>query len=149
MCEKSPLQKLWKPKSGDWVVRKYSNTIVEKNKQEVQILIRDIASGKNTYWVIVNEDGESRLTQGELHKKLFTCLFRQDQLQKMYEPSGLSDFMLYMFWDFLTKEQGEYAINNYARLFNSMEQLWHAFVVYKLHKKIWDDKKGWVVKEDK
>lgn len=90
-------------------------------------------------------DNFYKYDDGELN---FIWLPRQDQLQKMVEPSGLSDSLLYCFWNFLTHDNGEYALNSYARSFYSFEQLWLAFVEGDKYKKIWDKKKeNWVCQQ--
>ncbi len=82
------------------------------------------------------------ITIGCLH----IWLPRQDQLQTMYReycyssklPSLPSDwwYISNRFHDFL--HEGDYYIN-----FNSMEQLWLAFVMKELYKKIWNGK-NWI-----
>ena len=81
-------------------------------------------------------------TVGE-QDKIVIWLPRQDQLQEMV--GGLSDYLLYRFWDFLTDKKGEYALNSYSRQFKSFEQLWLAFVMMKKFNKNWSpEKEDWV-----
>lgn len=151
MSEKSPLKESWEPKSGDWVVRRYEDVLLG-HQEEVQILIRhiDVAEG---YWVIVNEKGESRLTNDELKKKLFIPLFRQDQLQEMVRlkdkrlntPTVFVKRLFHwaygsIYWEYEDWNK-RYNQAVYVKQFDSMEQLCHAFVVWEKYQKIWDDEK--------
>lgn len=101
---------------------------------------------ESTHYIDISQVGYDE-GAGYRAKKL-VWLPRQDQLQKMIEPSGLSNYLLYRFWDFLTHEKGQYAFNVYARGFNTMEQLWFAFVMYDKYKKVWDvTKEEWIVRQ--
>ncbi len=65
---------------------------------------------------------------------LWICLFRQDQLQAM-----VSDDIYQLLKDF-SDWRLDSRISRYtsADKYNSMEQLWHAFVVQEKYGKVWD-----------
>ena len=63
---------------------------------------------------------------------------RQDQLQEMYNGKDLE----WTFWDFVTfVDEGEHdytiEFSSYAKSFNSMEQIWLAFVMKEKYNKVW------------
>lgn len=116
MCDCEEIQKLWKPKEGDFVSHK------ERYDPGVLLII------------------------DELVKKLI-FLPRQDQLQKMV------DFKLYQLnfafseWYYDIDETGDcdFHVKHEHCHFETMEQLWLAFVMFELHQKQWSsNERKWV-----
>jgi len=145
MCEKAEeIQKAWKPKVGDWILRKYDifgkeiDTEIwgEDKLQEIVIIHRKSSIGG--YYMLVNEDGEERIfnSKKEYYKTTSIWLPTQEQLQEMCNPP--LDVLLQEFWQWIPK----YEVGvKYA----SMNELWLAFVMWTKYHKIWDDEKEeWV-----
>lgn len=83
---------------------------------------------------------ESLLTEDDI------WLPRQDQLQKMIKNYFAGLFNIVNNFGLWVNAKYTFKIKQkYIRQFNSMEQLWLAFVMYEKHQKMWDDiKKEWI-----
>lgn len=152
MCEKAKqLQKLWKPKVGDWVWRKYTvfgeevdSQIWDKDKME-EIIILTYASDVDGYFQ-ATKDGEERIfnSHNEMHKKTCIWLPTQEQLQEMVNEEEYSiDGFTYGFSHFCHYDE----INGYSpqpsEIFSDYNELWLAFVMYEKWNKIWTGK-DWI-----
>jgi len=153
MCkEAKQLQKLWKPKVGDFVWRRYNffNEEIDKriwNKRE-EIIILTYASDVDGYFH-ATKNGETRIfnSHNEAHKATCVWLPTEEQLQGIAMTLGslqgrvmqpfweLVDQFTYFLWDDKTRK--------YASKFESFNELWLAFVMKKKYHKIWDGK-TWV-----
>jgi len=96
---------------------------------------------------IDNQDNDTK-SFGSIYdcnwNKKWILLFHQDQLQDMVKTNykNLSE-LIYFFWAWMERKCVEKIFG-----FNSMEQLWLAFVMHEKFKKIWNDKKkNWVIIE--
>lgn len=154
MCEKAEeIQKEWKPMVGDYLFRKYTifgDLIDEKiwGDKTTEINILTYKSSVQNFHHAVTVNGETRLFNSAYDLTKETCIWilRQDQLQelvkdRMWGNWDLSKFLtldpFYDFWktEFIEKH------NHY----NSMEQLWLAFVMKEKFNKTWtNDKKEWI-----
>ena len=111
MCEKAEeIQKIWKPRVGDlaWRGTKYLPT-------------KD-ACGYLTDVDVFDTQGYK--ARGSV------WLPRQDQLQEMVKSDTIIN------WDFYHFIND--GLTDYLDYFNSMEQLWLAFVMKEKHNKTWD-----------
>lgn len=134
MCEEATeIQEAWKPQSGDFV---HSNV-----KEEVRILYFSKHHGSPPE-VYLNT--------------LFThWLPRQDQLQDMMidrfqEHKYPLWQMMYVFNNFIAcpplRHRKKYVdwLRKYVTQFTTLEQLWLAFIMERMYKKIWNGE-DWVV----
>ena len=128
MCEKAEeIQKGWRPKEGDtlWVEKNdyHTNLIKYINKEEAIDVLKIILGVKRSW----------------LDKHIF--LPRQDQLQEMIKEDWQLSLTEFCKW-ILGKNNTIFYTHRGE--FNSMEQLWLAFVMKEKYNKIWDGKE-WVV----
>ncbi|RLC74433.1 MAG: hypothetical protein DRI61_16610 [Chloroflexi bacterium] len=132
MCEKAKeIQEMWLPQIGDYYVAKW-------NKRKLILcglkILKDIRKNKDDYiW-----------------------LPRQDQLQDIlidenyteYEnPLNLNRTMMDEVSEYVDKSPfwAGYKYKPYYHGFDTLEQLWLAFLMYKKYGKIWNENKGeWV-----
>ena len=114
MCRKATeIQAKWEPKAGDWFV--FLSSVLVCTSSGSQGLITD----QNH---VVYEENER------------DWLPHQDQLQDMLKDNmGLQP-------EFLAKYLYEFAVQKEAKLYDSMEQLWLAFVMHELYQKKWEGK---------
>jgi len=122
MCEKAKqLQKEWKPKIGDFY------------NCEGEIFLNGFEKEK---------DFENFLRKTE---KCF-CVFKQDQLQEILNLKVIKYGLLNEIGNILYRAYKDRYVSGFA--FDSFEQLWLAFVMYKKYGKIWDNKKEEWIKEE-
>ena len=153
MCEGAKrLQKLWKPKVGDYVWRKYTffgeqmdEQFWDKDKME-EIIILTYASEVDGYFH-ATKDGETRIfdSHNEAHKKSCIWLPTQEQLQGM-----LINKKDYKNWiDLLEGMWYEFGCNfrhQNLNIYNSFTEVWLALVMYEKYHKTWTGEK-WVKAE--
>jgi len=153
MCkEAGQLQKLWKPKVGDFVWRRYTffNEEIDKriwNKRE-EIIILTYTSDVDGYFH-ATRNGETRIfnSHNEAHKATCIWLPTQEQLQEMILSNPnidanpiwlISKFKF--FTDRINLGRNEPVIDG------SMNELWLAFIMHEKYNKIWTGEK-WVKAE--
>ena len=132
MCEKAEeIQKVWHPKRGDFT---YWKANIENPKL---VLIYDIRD-ELLCTISFNEGTYHTLTKEKL-----IWLPRQGQLQDMLDED-------YFYHAFILNEpnnilQSIYSDDGIHGSFESGEEYWLAFIMYKLYNKQWDaDKQQWV-----
>lgn len=143
MCGKSEeMQKTWRPSSGDYFLERTDSTSPD-----------DIAHGCyiEEHFRVIGSDEESNLSSASIinsYKQGNVWLPRQDQLQEMvsdrellelarnfnsfcdpWEGTGTMPQKVTVIW--CEKEE------RYIKQFDSMEQLWFAFVMEEKYGKIW------------
>ena len=144
MCKQATeLQKLWEPEDGDFFINKYE---IEKSYVDVAF---DVCCGCS-YSDDCPIDSTSReYVEDLLHWdgdciksdefKDVIWLPRQDQLQKMIEPSKYANHhawnIIFQFYAY---------IQDHRKEFDSLEQAWLIFVMKAKYNKIWHKEK-WVV----
>jgi len=149
MCrEAEEIQKLWNPKYGDFA---YLPDIMEYFLGKLKKVSKGHHSDMLKDWVI--ED----IKKNKEIRKYFVWLPRQDQLQEILIQSRHPDkdvsehfcgFYLYHdILDWYRIKMGEifYQGKDFIN-FNSLEQMWLAFVMYEKYNKVWD-KKEWRIKK--
>lgn len=120
MCDCPEIQKLWKPKLGDW----YWNIIGHMEC----IRMERVTDKRRKFHSKINYNEE----------KNFIWLPRQDQIQEMLPFSNLAPHALLLcFWNFVDKDI------EHIFIYTSMEQLWLAFYQKEVHNKTWSGKE-WV-----
>jgi len=136
MCEEAEeIQKVWHPKRGDFA---YWKANIENPKL---VLIYDIRD-ELLCTISFNEGTYHALTREKL-----IWLPRQEQLQDMLDED-------YFYHAFILNEPNSILRNIYSddgiySLFESGEEFWLAFVMYKLYNKRWDaNKQEWVRMEE-
>ena len=153
MCrEASQLQKLWKPKVGDFVWRRYTffNEEIDKriwNKRE-EIIILTYASDVDGYFH-ATRNGETRIfnSHNEAHKATCVWLPTEEQSQEIAMTlRSLQGRVMQPFWELV--DQFNYFIfgddtRKYVSQFNSFKEFWFAFVMGKKYNRIWNGK-TWV-----
>ncbi len=118
MCDCPEIQEGWKPAVGDWTDK---GIVVKVFKDRV--------------WLAFTESG----TTIDRHKSELIWLPRQDQTQGMVMPER--NFPFNQVGD-LIRWIDNY--KSYSCSFDSMEQLWLAFVMCTLQQMTLVDEKGWV-----
>lgn len=126
-CEKAvKIQEKWIPMRGDRVIS------IKKEKTQVIRFLHQEEADSMCGWKM-----GSRVIDKDI--KVIFCP-RQDQLQEMVEdkPYELCRKIL-RFWS----DPPYYITNNLRHDYNTMEQLWLAFVMHEKYQKIWNGK-DWV-----
>jgi hypothetical protein len=133
MCQKAKeIQEAWKPKDFDFII---DNTKVEYND--------DILLVDNTDLQLVDIDyaepeSQEYQTEYEYYKTRTLWLPRQDQLQELIEPDKSK---IYQIVDKVVTQKYYYPPKedyiSGPEIFNSMEQLWLAYVMKEKFGKIW------------
>lgn len=137
MCEKAKeIQEMWKPQIGDWYLHK-----------------RYFNAGEISKFIICQPIILERIWK---NKDDYIWLPRQDQLQDIlidenyteYEnPLNLNRTMMDEVSEYVDKSPfwAGYKYKPYYHGFDTLEQLWLAFLMYKKYGKIWNENKGeWV-----
>ena len=99
----------------------------------------------NYVWVIVKKDiGKKKSIDSRLDNKSI-WLPRQDQIQEMMKFDDIShlvfDLKEFSRTFYKSEKRGKDTIYHRAsEMFDSMEQLWLAFYMYKKHEKLWNGK---------
>lgn len=132
MCEKSPLRDEWEPVYGDYIAGEW----YIDQKENIGFVPLGIVLNYKKNKQLINVGGDIHW-----YKKAVIPLFRQDQLQKMIIDKEICGCISLIGVSHLMLKK----LNHY--IFDSFEQLWHAFVVKEKFDKEWDNKKGkWVLK---
>jgi len=123
MCkEATEIQKLWKAEEGDFYFCE----------------CKDIPNYPEGYGNVVLTVGDADLQSEELYTSdTDTWLPRQDQLQDMVTIDGT--ILLTQLKETYIMECWIYKKDEYYFEYNSMEQLWLAFVMKEKYGKVWDD----------
>jgi len=142
MCKKAEeIQKLWRPKLGDFVWG-----IPDSDGEPTVSVCLSVTYSAYERFGLVDVavadlwDEYKEIDFEWWNKEKLVWLPRQDQLQKMCEPP--LDILLMEFWEWLTKY-------DVGVKYDSLEQLWLAYVMVKRYGKVWDDsKEEWIKEED-
>ena len=120
MCKTSKLQSSWEIKEGDWTI----DTVTSINKETLAI----IGGYPEFSDDVRNMDHDFK----DMQRRSY-CLFTQSQLQDMVYPSdAFLKLKLFSEWA-LSSDR----CKNRDFLLLSMEQLWLAYVHYKLFREEW------------
>ena len=134
MSEKArELREEWEPEKGDWVFI--------KSHKRTGIIVGIINTEKGVYY------GISDIKNRVFTKDNMIPLWRQDQLQKTIDYTNPKP-NIWNTVNFLTGKLWKFIQEKRVR-FNSFEQLWLAYVMWKKYGKVWDEeRKEWVKKEE-
>jgi len=140
MCQKAEeIQIEWKPKVGDWVI-----DVWNRERPLVICAVRD----NPDYFYLSDQFASDKENIYQNHISKLYWLPRQDQLQEMLNLKVIKYGLLNKIDNILYKVYKDKYISGFA--FDSFEQLWLAFVMYKKYGKIWDNKKEeWIKREIK
>lgn len=144
MCEKAKeIQKIWKPKVGDYALCSYAKTV------EIYIISKiEVEGSAKKFGIIyyINEiNGLSSATvMGNILKDDFTWLPIQEQLQEMTEGR-------FHIWGnlnslYMTASTADRASHQVCKQINSMNELWLIYVMKEKYNKVWDGD-NWQIKE--
>lgn len=118
MCEKAAeVQELWEPKQNDFAFCDGAYAVYHVSSC-IEVPIKALKKSTNYFW-----------------------LPRQDQLQKIL-GTALRDLVMVFALNWMNYLDG-YELSQEAKQFNSMEQLWLAFVMSEKYNKKWDGE-AWV-----
>ena len=172
MCRRSPdeFKQLWEPNVGDYHTWNGAISVIgrETFKNETGFELRDAIAwgdekeygeyiiGYYKEWVVMDLNGNANTNFNNVIGEFYatytyegcTWLPKQCQLQHLVKQDSFSpiDNLLYclLSWsnDGMCAECGN---NDYSKSFNSMEQLWLAFVMQEKYGKKWiPDTKEWI-----
>jgi len=147
MSKQSPLRELWEPQLGDycvhpegewldtggWVVTEYYDIT-----RKVSVF-RGMASHISGSYKYKNYE--------DFEKEDCIPLFRQDQLQEMYKENKETDLAILSDIAYVALSPKDHK-DHYYICYNSMEQLWLAFVVKEKYGKVWNGE-AWENNENK
>ena len=136
MCEKAEeVQKEWEPEAGDWTNRGIFTGCCS------MLTHSSVATMEDLGYEIV----DFKIVKHYYRKNDLFWLPRQDQLQEMVKydnpiPEGILDAL-----SSATRQHMDSPMEDAFCQFNSMEQLWLAFVMHEKYQKQWDEERGeWV-----